>query len=67
VTYGDSKLGMGGARQQPSELLCGGNNLQARWFKSGLRNQSFFSFNHFRKPCNHPNCNAAVEIRESCV
>jgi hypothetical protein len=22
---------------------------------AGRRNQSFFSFNHFRKPCNHPN------------
>jgi hypothetical protein len=24
-------------------------------YVSGLRNQSFFSVNHFRKPCNHPN------------
>jgi hypothetical protein len=29
---------------------------------AGLGNQSFFSFNHFRKPCNHPNLYAAVEI-----
>jgi hypothetical protein len=26
-----------------------------RWFKSSLCNQSFFSFNNFHKPCNHPN------------
>jgi hypothetical protein len=26
-----------------------------RQFKSRLCNQSFFSFNNFRKPCNHPN------------
>jgi uncharacterized protein (DUF849 family) len=25
------------------------------WFKSDLCNQSFFSVNHFRKPCKHPN------------
>jgi hypothetical protein len=25
-------------------------------YVSGLRNQTFFSFNHFRKPCNHPIC-----------
>jgi hypothetical protein len=31
---------------------------------AGLRNQSLFSFNHFRKPCNHPNLYDAVEIRE---
>ena len=29
----------GGAREQSSELLCGGSNLQARWFKSGLCNR----------------------------
>jgi hypothetical protein len=34
---------------------------------AGRRNQSFFVFNHFRKPCNHPNFYAAVEIRASCV
>jgi len=34
---------------------------------AGRRNQSFLSFNHFRKACNHPNLYAAVEIRESCV
>jgi hypothetical protein len=26
-----------------------------RQFKSSLRNQRFFSFNHFPKACNHPN------------
>jgi hypothetical protein len=34
---------------------------------AGRRNQSFIAFNHFRKPCNHPNLYAAAEIRESCV
>ena len=33
------------------------------------RNVGFigFSFNHFRKPCNHPDVYAAAEIQESCV
>jgi hypothetical protein len=31
------------------------------------RNQNIFAFNHFRRPCNHPNLYAEVEIRESCV
>ena len=26
---------------------------------AGRRNQSLFYFNHFRKPCNHPNLYAA--------
>jgi len=38
-----------------------------RQFKSGPGNQNFFPFNNFRKPRNHPNLYAAVEIRESCV
>src|SRR5437879_6414572 len=38
---------------------------ERRRFKSAHRNQNFFSFNHFRKPCNHPNLCASVEIRES--
>jgi hypothetical protein len=29
--------------------------LADRWFKSGLCNQSSFSFNHFGNPRNHPN------------
>jgi hypothetical protein len=33
VTYGDSKLGVGGARQQPSELLCGGSTLESQTTK----------------------------------
>ena len=32
---------------------------------AGRRNQSLFYFNHFRKPCNHPNLYAVVDIRES--
>jgi hypothetical protein len=36
-------------------------------FKSSRRDQTVFSCNHFRKPCNRPNLYAAVEIRESCV
>jgi hypothetical protein len=35
------------------------------WFKSSRRNQTFFSFNHFRKPRNHPNSYVAMEILES--
>ena len=31
------------------------DSLKSRCFKSGQRNQSYFAFNHFRKPCNHPN------------
>ena len=31
-------------------------------YVSGRRNQTFFSFNYFRKPCNHPNSYAAREI-----
>jgi hypothetical protein len=34
---------------------------------SGRRNQGSLSFNYFRRPCNHPNLCAAVEIPERCV
>jgi len=39
----------------PAKQALSLSRYRGRWFKSGLRNQSFFSFNNFRKPCNHPN------------
>jgi len=51
----------------PHRCVAFGSLSSSRRFKSGLRNQNFFAFNHFRKPRSHPNLYAAVEIRESCV
>jgi hypothetical protein len=45
-------------RPQHGESTClvsTGSATRDRQFKSSLRNQRFVSFNHFRKPGNHPN------------
>ncbi len=41
-----------------------GKTKQFGWLQD-LCNQSFFAFNHFRKPCNHPNLYRSGDSRTS--
>ena len=40
---------------QTFDIFVLSSTLCTYWYVAGRRNQSYFSVNHFRKPCNHPN------------